>query len=55
MFAVTTRGRGGSEFLDTITQHGGGTIGNQMDLIQNNILNFLTKEKWLFNIQDGEK
>lgn len=27
--AVTTRGKGGSEFLDTLTQHGGGTIGNQ--------------------------
>lgn len=27
--AVTTRGRGNSEFLDTLTQHGGGTIGNQ--------------------------
>jgi glycosyltransferase involved in cell wall biosynthesis len=27
--AVTTRGRGGSEFLDIVTQHGGGTIGNQ--------------------------
>jgi len=27
--AVTTRGRGGSQFLDTLTQHGGGTIGNQ--------------------------
>jgi len=27
--AVTTRGMGGSQFLDTLTQHGGGTIGNQ--------------------------
>jgi len=27
--AVTTRGLGNSEFLDIVTQHGGGTIGNQ--------------------------
>jgi hypothetical protein len=26
---VTTRGRGNSQFLDTLTQHGEGTIGNQ--------------------------
>ena len=29
--AVTTR-NGGSQFLDTLTQHGGGTIGNQNGL-----------------------
>ena len=27
--AVTTRGLGNSEFLDVVTQHGGGTIGNK--------------------------
>ena len=27
--AVTTRGRGNSQFLDQLTAHGGGTIGNQ--------------------------
>ena len=55
MRAVTTRGRGGSEFLDTITQHGGGTIGNQNGFNSKQHTEFLNKGKWLFNIQDGEK
>ena len=42
--AVTTRGRGGSQFLDTLTQHGGGTIGNQNGFGPKNILSFLTKD-----------
>ena len=38
---VTTRGIGGSQFLDTLTQHGGGTIGNQNGFgAQKDILNF---------------
>ena len=27
--AVTTRGMGGSQFLDTLTVHGDGVVGNQ--------------------------
>lgn len=41
--AVTTRGRGGSEFLDLLTQHGAGTIGNQNNLGPNEHTNFLNK------------
>jgi len=43
--AVTTRGRGGSEFLDTITQHGGGTIGNQNGFNSKQHTEFLNKGK----------
>ena len=31
--AVTTRGKGGSEFLDTLTDHGQGTIGNKNNMV----------------------
>ena len=41
--AVTTRGRGGSEFLDTITQHGGGTIGNKNNMGPKEHTEFLNK------------
>ena len=34
-----TRGKGGSEFLDTLTDHGQGTIGNKNNIKQMNILN----------------
>ena len=30
--AVTTRGKGGSEFLDTLTDHGQGTVGNKNNM-----------------------
>ena len=30
--AVTTRGMGGSQFLDTLTVHGDGSIGNQNNM-----------------------
>jgi len=41
--AVTTRGRGGSEFLDSLTQHGGGTIGNQSGFEAKEHTEFLNK------------
>ena len=41
--AVTTRGRGGSEFLDLLTQHGGGTVGNQNNLGPKEHTEFLNK------------
>lgn len=41
--AVTTRGIGGSEFLDLLTQHGGGTIGNQNNLGPKEHTEFLNK------------
>ena len=43
--AVTTRGQGGSQFLDTITQHGGGTIGNQNGFGPKEHTQFLNKGK----------
>jgi len=43
--AVTTRGRGGSEFLDMITQHGSGTIGNQNGFDSTEHTEFLNKGK----------
>ena len=45
--AVTTRGRGGSEFLDTITQHGDGTIGNQNGFNSKQHTEFLNKGKMI--------
>jgi len=41
--AVTTRGRGGSQFLDTLTQHGGGTVGNQNGFEAKEHTEFLNK------------
>ena len=41
--AVTTRGVGNSEFLDVLTQHGGGTIGNQNGLDSEQHTEFLNK------------
>ena len=41
--AVTTRGVGNSQFLDTITQHGDGTIGNQNNLDYKEHTEFLNK------------
>jgi glycosyltransferase involved in cell wall biosynthesis len=41
--AVTTRGVGNSEFLDTITQHGDGSIGNQNNLNYKQHTEFLNK------------
>lgn len=43
--AVTTRGRGGSQFLDTITQHGDGTIGNKNNMGPDEHTEFLNKGK----------
>jgi len=43
--AVTTRGVGSSEFLDTLTQHGGGTIGNKNNLGPKEHTEFLNKGK----------
>lgn len=41
--AVTTRGLGNSQFLDVLTQHGGGTIGNQNGLDSEEHTKFLNK------------
>ena len=41
--AVTTRGVGNSEFLDVLTEHGGGTIGNQNGLDSEQHTEFLNK------------
>ena len=41
--AVTTRGLGNSEFLDVVTQHGGGTIGNQNGFNSKEHTEFLNK------------
>jgi glycosyltransferase involved in cell wall biosynthesis len=41
--AVTTRGIGNSQFLDTITQHGEGSIGNQNNLDYKEHTEFLNK------------
>lgn len=41
--AVTTRGLGNSEFLDVLTEHGGGTIGNQNGLDSEQHTEFLNK------------
>jgi len=41
--AVTTRGVGNSQFLDVLTQHGGGTIGNQNGLDSEEHTKFLNK------------
>ena len=41
--AVTTRGLGNSEFLDVLTEHGGGTIGNQNGLDSEEHTKFLNK------------
>jgi hypothetical protein len=41
--AVTSRGIGGSEFLDMLTQHGGGTIGNQNGFNSKEHTEFLNK------------
>ena len=41
--AVTTRGFGNSQFLDTITQHGDGTIGNKNNMGPNEHTEFLNK------------
>ena len=41
--AVTTRGLGGSEFLDLLTQHGGGTIGNKNNMGPKEHTEFLNK------------
>ena len=41
--AVTSRGRGNSEFLDMLTQHGGGTIGNQNGFNSKEHTEFLNK------------
>lgn len=43
--AVTTRGKGGSQFLDMITQHGNGTIGNQNGFNSKQHTEFLNKGK----------
>lgn len=43
--AVTTRGIGGSRFLDTITQHGDGTIGNKNNMGPDEHTEFLNKGK----------
>jgi len=40
---VTTRGTGNSELLDTLTQHGGGTIGNKNGLDAKEHTEFLNK------------
>lgn len=53
--AVTTRGRGGSQFLDTITQHGGGTIGNKNNMGPGEHTEFLNKGKMVIqNSRWGE-
>lgn len=41
--AVTTRGKGGSEFLDTLTDHGQGTIGNKNNMGPDEHTEFLNK------------
>ena len=41
--AVTTRGMGNSEFLDVVTQHGGGTIGNKNNMGPKEHTEFLNK------------
>jgi len=41
--AVTTRGLGGSEFLDLLTQHGGGSIGNKNNMGPKEHTEFLNK------------
>lgn len=41
--AVTTRGFGGSEFLDTLTQHGNGSIGNKNNMGPQEHTEFLNK------------
>ena len=41
--AVTTRGKGGSEFLDTLTEHGQGTIGNRNNMGPDEHTEFLNK------------
>lgn len=41
--AVTTRGVGNSEFLDVVTQHGGGTIGNKNNMGPKEHTEFLNK------------
>ena len=41
--AVTTRGFGNSQFLDTITQHGDGTIGNKNNMGPDEHTEFLNK------------
>jgi hypothetical protein len=41
--AVTTRGMGNSQFLDVLTQHGGGTIGNQNGFNSKEHTEFLNK------------
>ena len=43
LFAVTTRGKGGSEFLDTLTDHGQGTIGNKNNMGPDEHTEFLNK------------
>lgn len=41
--AVTTRGKGGSEFLDTLTDHGQGTVGNKNNMGPDEHTEFLNK------------
>jgi len=41
--AVTSRGIGGSQFLDMLTQHGGGTVGNQNGMEAPEHTEFLNK------------
>jgi glycosyltransferase involved in cell wall biosynthesis len=41
--AVTSRGVGGSQFLDMLTQHGGGTVGNQNGMEAPEHTEFLNK------------
>ena len=50
--AVTTRGQGGSQFLDTLTLHGNGSIGNQNNMESNQIMspNGEVKAKIILNI-----
>ena len=43
--AVTTRGKGGSEFLDQLTYHAGGAVGNKNNLGPKEHTEFLNKGK----------